>query len=150
MNLVDVWNLCSARLLESHDFRVEAYGTLQSFLPRLFFLHGLAFVLAGCETSPESADVASARALAQEAPPDAGWLSQVNRALNAREYWASDSGLGLQAPNRRHSIRTYFSAEGIRVVDRSAEGDEELIPPKRVPWGLIARTPSVGGGENAA
>ena len=45
--------------------------------------------------------------------PDTSWLSQVNRALNALEYWASDSDRGLQAPNRRHSIRTYFSAEGI-------------------------------------
>ena len=32
--------------------------------------------------------------------------------LAAREYWVTESAAGLQAPNRRHGLRTFFSDEG--------------------------------------
>src|SRR5262245_18952650 len=47
--------------------------------------------------------------------------------LAAREYRASENGQGLQAPNRAHNLRTYFDAQGIRVVDRTVGGSPELL-----------------------
>jgi len=44
-----------------------------------------------------------------------------------REYQASQNGEGLQAPNRRHNLRTYFEASGIRVRDRTAPGSSLLL-----------------------
>ncbi len=54
------------------------------------------------------------------------WWSQVQRDLTAREYHASATGDGLQAPNRVQGFRTYFDADGIRVVERGAESRELL------------------------
>lgn len=40
---------------------------------------------------------------------DEAWRTQAQRALAQREYRVSDSSKGLQAPNRRHGLRTYFA-----------------------------------------
>jgi hypothetical protein len=58
---------------------------------------------------------------------DASWLAQAQQQLAAREYWASQNGAGLQAPNRAHDLRTYFEKSGIRVHDRTAGGSPELV-----------------------
>src|SRR5262245_17055903 len=42
-------------------------------------------------------------------------------AIAAREYHASHSPSGVQAPNRAHCLRTFFSPDGIRVHDRTAD-----------------------------
>ena len=49
------------------------------------------------------------------------------RVIAAREYHASRSATGLQAPNRAHGLRTYFEPTGIRVDDRTAAGSPELL-----------------------
>ncbi len=54
-------------------------------------------------------------------------LAAMQRHIAEREYRASPNGQGLQAPNRRHNLRTYFGASGIRVHDRTAEGSPELM-----------------------
>jgi hypothetical protein len=55
------------------------------------------------------------------------WLPALQRAVAAREYEASRNREGLQAPNRAHNLRTYFGAQGIRVVDRTAADSPELL-----------------------
>lgn len=47
------------------------------------------------------------------------WLTRARRDLAAREYEASRNDEGLQAPNRAHDLRTYFSGSGARVVSRT-------------------------------
>jgi len=52
----------------------------------------------------------------------------MQRSIEAREYEASRTDRGLQAPNRNHGLRTYFGSTGIRVNDRSSQGgDPELL-----------------------
>src|SRR5262245_46447175 len=68
--------------------------------------------------------------------PD-GWYEKVQRDLAAREYEVSwqaspvvdDVEPSWQAPNRMHGFRTYFTADGIRVIPRT-----EDAPAWR--WGL--------------
>jgi hypothetical protein len=64
---------------------------------------------------------------APAAEPSDGWLARAQQHLADREYRASENGQGLQAPNRRHNLRTYFEPTGIRVVDRTAAGSPELL-----------------------
>lgn len=52
------------------------------------------------------------------------WLADTLDILEGQEYEASVNGRGLQAPNRAHGIRTYFTTHGIRVVDRSGTDPE--------------------------
>ena len=59
------------------------------------------------------------------AAPD--WLARAGQGLAAREYHATENDRGLQAPNRRHNLRTYFEPDGIRVVDRTAPGGPGLV-----------------------
>ena len=69
-------------------------------------------------------------ALAQSRPApekDLGVLSQAQSHIAAREYWASETQDGLQAPNRRHGLRSYFEAAGLRVHDRTAAGSPRLF-----------------------
>ena len=61
------------------------------------------------------------------ASPDSGWLATVQKKIRQQEYEASRNNRGLQAPNRAHNIRTYFSEKGIQVVDRSAQGSPGLL-----------------------
>ncbi len=59
--------------------------------------------------------------------PDSGWSATVQKKILQKEYEASRNNKGLQAPNRTHNIRTYFSEKGIQVVDRSAHGSPGLL-----------------------
>jgi len=54
------------------------------------------------------------------------WLARVQEHIAQREYNASGSRAGLQAPNRRHNLRTYFEPTGVRVHDRTASGNPVL------------------------
>ncbi|MBK7949745.1 MAG: FG-GAP repeat protein [Deltaproteobacteria bacterium] len=49
------------------------------------------------------------------------------RAVEAKEYEASLARGALQAPNRRHDLRTYFSPTGVRVVERSSAEGKHLL-----------------------
>ncbi|MEO8503968.1 MAG: integrin alpha [Acidobacteriota bacterium] len=59
--------------------------------------------------------------------PSSDWVSSIESSLAAREYQASATTLGLQAPNRAQGFRTYFEADGLRVVDRTAREQPELL-----------------------
>jgi hypothetical protein len=61
------------------------------------------------------------------APAGAAWLARAQQELAAREYRATQTARGLQAPNRRHNLRSYFEPAGVRVVDRTAAGSPELV-----------------------
>jgi hypothetical protein len=58
---------------------------------------------------------------------DASFLTAAQESIAQREYRASENDEGLQAPNRRHNLRTYFEPDGIRVVDRTAAGNPRLL-----------------------
>ncbi len=73
-----------------------------------------------------SASVGDAAAAAEDRPSEA-WLSQARRAIAEREYRASETSRGLQAPNRAHRLRSYFDSKGVRVVDRLAPDSPDLV-----------------------
>ena len=63
-------------------------------------------------------------ASAQAAPvdtPSASWLAQAQQELVQREYRASVTERGLQAPNRAQGFRTWFDAHSVALVTRDAE-----------------------------
>ena len=62
----------------------------------------------------------SVQAAPADAPSDS-WFAQMQSELIEREYRASATDLGLQAPNRAQGFRTYFDAEGISLVTRDAD-----------------------------
>jgi hypothetical protein len=64
--------------------------------------------------------VASAQATPIEALPTS-WLQQAQHELQQREYRASATGNGLQAPNRAQGFRTYFNGDGVSLVARDAQ-----------------------------
>ncbi len=78
---------------------------------------------------------------------DASWLASVQRGIAEKEYEASPTASGLQAPNRAHNLRTYFDATGIRVVDRSEPGSPELLALRLVGWGRGESLELVAAGE---
>ena len=90
----------------------------------------------GASAAPESSAAASP-----------GVQAAIQRHLNDREYWASQSSQGLQAPNRRHNLRTYFGPSGIQLVDRTAEGREELVSLRVTRFGRDEALTTVGPGE---
>lgn len=47
--------------------------------------------------------------------------------IAAREYWATETERGLQAPNRENDFRIWFGTEGVRVDDRDAEERTPLV-----------------------
>ena len=53
--------------------------------------------------------------------------SQIEAHLVDREYWASETSEGLQAPNREHGLRSYFGPMGVRLHDRTAVGSPRLL-----------------------
>ena len=55
------------------------------------------------------------------------WLAGVQRHLAAREYWASESAGGLQAPNRAQNLRTWFHDRGVRIHSRLDPGAGPLV-----------------------
>jgi hypothetical protein len=72
--------------------------------------------------------------------PHGAWAG-AGRHIAEREYRTSANRQGLQAPNRRHNLRTYFEPTGIRVHDRTAPGEPRLLG-----LGLVR----VGRGEQLA
>jgi len=64
---------------------------------------------------------------AKTSSPNASWLAKAEQHIGQREYRASENGVGLQAPNRAHNLRTYFDVQGIRVHDRTAADSPELL-----------------------
>jgi hypothetical protein len=58
---------------------------------------------------------------------EGAWLERAQSSIAAREYWASESGGGLQAPNRAHDLRTWFEPTGIRLHARTAPGSPALL-----------------------
>jgi hypothetical protein len=74
-------------------------------------------------------------AVAQEGLPAnvrADWWSAVQRNITQSEYQiscergptAAEAATGYQAPNRAQNFRTFFGADGIRVIPRAAHRDE--------------------------
>jgi hypothetical protein len=59
---------------------------------------------------------------APKAPPElaADDAAMLERRIAEREYRVSHNGRGLQAPNRAHALRTYFTPAGIEVHERGA------------------------------
>lgn len=70
---------------------------------------------------------------------------RLQQQLIAREYKVRPSESGLQATNRVHNLRSYFAAEGIRVVDRTAEDSPVLLGIRWTGWGRGESLP-VGAG----
>ncbi|MCP4039292.1 MAG: hypothetical protein GY733_20295, partial [bacterium] len=106
-------------------------------LPGLLILLLVVSILVGCVSAPKpvaktSGQVSEGSSPAPTADPalprnDTSWLSRMQQGLTQREYEASENGEGLQAPNRRHNLRTYFAPSGIRVHDRTAAGSPALL-----------------------
>jgi len=89
---------------------------------RLRKLATLIVLVTGChaaETAREASDGASAER--------GDFLSRAQAHVAAREYWASPTEAGLQAPNREHGLRTYFEPTGVRVHDRASAGSPRLV-----------------------
>src|SRR5215470_17504962 len=74
------------------------------------------------------------------------WLARVHSYIADREYEAHDDGSGLQAPNRRHDLRTFFTPSGIRVHDRTAAGSPRLFDLRLERLGRGAERTSVTAG----
>ena len=87
--------------------------------------HGASDGLPGHPTAPGRSALPEAAA-PQVPRSEAGWLARLQEHVAAREYWASKSSKGLQAPSRRHGLRTYFESTGARVHDRTAPGSSAL------------------------
>jgi hypothetical protein len=90
-----------------------------------------------------------ARSKASELPAGTSgeWLARAERDLTEKEYEASRSAAGLQAPNRAHDLRTYFEPTGIRLVDRTAEESAELLALRVTGWGRCDRIAALEPGE---
>jgi hypothetical protein len=67
-------------------------------------------------------------------PPGDDWLGRAERAIAAREYEASPVAGGLQAPNRAHDLRTWFSETGVRIHRRTGAASR----PMALPTGIAA------------
>ena len=74
-------------------------------------------------------------------------LARMQRSIEAREYQASRNDRGLQTPNRKQNLRTYFEPTGIRVHDRTAQGGGELLGLRWTGIGRGASLASVPEGE---
>jgi hypothetical protein len=91
---------------------------------------------------------APALAVGDPPPPAASdWLPHIQRTIAAQEYQASRNERGLQAPNRRHGLRTYFEPGGIRVHDRTAPGSPALLSLRLAGLGRGAALAPVAAGE---
>jgi hypothetical protein len=65
------------------------------------------------------------------------WWASVHADLARREYEASTTPQGLQAPNRAHNLRTTFRERGIVVVPRTGQGGAPL-------WRFAWETSGIG------
>jgi len=118
---------------------------------------GLVWVVAACvaASSPEAplADPAANPTPSQSAaaPAESGdWMAAAQRHIAEREYWASENGEGLQAPNRAHNLRTSFEPTGVRVRDRTAAGSPTLVELRLAGIGRGAALAPVDPGEVAS
>jgi hypothetical protein len=144
---MDLSQFCPSRV-EAAENIDEVLMMTVSFLRNLrrvsFFLLSILFALVPC------ASLYAPSALAASATPpgsDQSWMAEVQQGLSEREYQASQNDQGIQAPNRRHNLRTYFEASGIRVHDRTAAGSPELLGLSLVKLGRGDALAPVGLGE---
>jgi hypothetical protein len=101
--------------------------------------------------TPESHTANAGSGGSNQTNPAPAWLDQVQRDIAEQEYEVSWQGAPVvreiepawQAPNRAHGFRTYFTAEGIRVVPRTG-----TAPSWR--WGLSLVGYGRGDDETAA
>src|SRR5262245_64160701 len=103
---------------------------------------------APAQAAPPPAPSAKAGTRAPESDPE--WLASARRLLSEREYRASENGGGLQAPNRRHELRTYFAATGVRVHDRERPGEPRLFSLELVGLGRGSQLEPVPPGRVSA
>jgi hypothetical protein len=99
----------------------------------------------GIPEAPAAPPVGGSQAL-----PGGGWAASMARHVAEREYRASANDAGLQAPNRRHNLRTYFGPTGIRVHDRTAPGEPRLLDLALVELGRGERLRAVPPGRVAS
>jgi hypothetical protein len=85
---------------------------------------------------------------AEPVDTSASWLSRLQTELARREYHASENHSGLQAPNRVHRLRTYFTPNGIAVEDRHASA--KLFELELAGFGRGARLQPVAAGSVAS
>jgi hypothetical protein len=100
----------------------------------------LVTLLASAAASNSFAAVSSQDAGSAAAGADESWRTTIAGDLARQEYAATHGDLGLQAPNRAHSLRTRFGSEGIAVGPRveSAASD----------WQFAWRTTALGRPEH--
>lgn len=70
---------------------------------------------------------------------DEGWLAGVEADIRRMEYEASETEAGLQAPNRRHNLRTYFRPDGIDIRQRVGAGSAWRFTWRTLTWGRPGR-----------
>lgn len=96
---------------------------------------------------------AALAAAAQAAPiqvagaSDSRGMARAQRQIEEREYHASRNQRGLQAPNRPHNLRAYFEPGGLRLHDRSAPGEPELMALRLAALGRAGSERPVPAGE---
>lgn len=86
-------------------------------------------LLDGSTESPETAT--NAPELASVPGTTDAWWASVHADLARREYEASTTPHGLQAPNRAHNLRTTFRERGIEVMPRTGQ---DGAPAWRFAW----------------
>ncbi|HEC07186.1 MAG TPA: hypothetical protein ENJ12_10050, partial [Thiolapillus brandeum] len=96
------------------------------YLPPFFFVillsSSAALSAATPSQAPEPTDAEAGQAAKAIPGAGGGWFAQVQKNLAQREYRLSKTADGkLQAPNRRHNLRTWFSREGVSIAERTAE-----------------------------
>jgi hypothetical protein len=101
---------------------------------------GPACTRAGRETASNAPDVSSA-------VTPAGWLARAQEHIAEREYRASATEGGLQAPNRAHGLRTWFEPTGIRVHARTAAGSPALVALRLAGVGRADSLAAVAAGQ---
>ncbi len=94
--------------MDSHStFRSPAL--FLALLPVLLGELSCSGCLGGITGAPAPSDASAAPEQASADLTDCG-LAAMQRHIAQREYWASENGEGLQAPNRVHNLRTYFES----------------------------------------
>ncbi len=78
---------------------------------------------------------------------DREFLLRAREHIAEREYWASHNGVGLQAPNRAHNLRTYFEPAGIEVHSRTESTANALLALRLISIARGTSQITVGPGE---
>ncbi len=55
------------------------------------------------------------------------WMSSIQEQIQEKEYFISKNKKGIQAPNRSHNLRTYFSKKGIEVYSRTSKDSDVFL-----------------------